>query len=473
MHMLLRTKVSEAAVYLPQRQKNERVVRVRTATVDRPTQQSDSVPTPDPSAVKRTQGYKDALLLQAFGWDSCKKGNWYKTIQSKIPDLEALTITHLWLPPPSQSVSDQGYMPGQLYNLTTKYGTKEDLVGLNQALNKAGISPMADIVINHRCADEMVDGKWNKFRDDVDHHGKRIDWGRWAITGNDPVFGGTGNPDTGEDYGPAPDLDHLNPDLRIALKDWLSWLQTDIGFGSWRLDFVKGYGANFVDEYISATVGKDCLCVGEYWVDMAWCGSELEGNQDAARQKLCDWINANSKSCTAFDFPTKGILQEAIKKQQLWRMRDKDNKPSGLLGWWPSKAVTFIDNHDTGSTQQHWPFPADRVGAGYAYIMTHPGMPCVFWDHYFDWGSELRNTIRTLANIRRRNGIISDSPIKILAAESDLYVAEVAGSVTLKLGARYDMGCLVPKESDGWKVATWGKDFCVWEKNQHEPAESK
>ena len=29
-----------------------------------------------------------------------------------------------------------------------------------------------------------------------------------------------------------------------------------------------------------------------------------------------------------------------------------------MLGWWPSRAVTFIDNHDTGSTQAHWPFPA-------------------------------------------------------------------------------------------------------------------
>jgi hypothetical protein len=43
----------------------------------------------------------------------------------------------------------------------------------------------------------MVDGKWNKFRDDVTHDGRKIDWGKWAITGNDPVFGGTGNPDTG------------------------------------------------------------------------------------------------------------------------------------------------------------------------------------------------------------------------------------------------------------------------------------
>jgi hypothetical protein len=63
--------------------------------------------------------------------------------------------------------------------------------------------------------------------------------------------------------------------------------------------------------------------------------------------------------------------------------------------------------------------------------------------------------------IRRRNGIVADSKVKILAAESDLYVAEIGGNVTVKMGARYDMGGLLPKEADGWKVATWGKDFCV------------
>lgn len=61
--------------------------------------------------------------------------------------------------------------------------------------------------------------------------------------------------------------------------------------------------------------------------------------------------------------------------------------------------MTFVDNHDTGSTQKHWPFPSDHVGAGYAYILTHPGIPCVFWDHYFTWGAELHNTIHTLASV--------------------------------------------------------------------------
>ena len=46
-------------------------------------------------------------------------------------------------------------------------------------------------------------------------------------------------------------------------------------------------------------------------------------------------------------------------------------------GWWPAKAVTFIDNHDTGSTQHMWPFPTDKVMQGYAYILTHPDTPMI------------------------------------------------------------------------------------------------
>lgn len=168
-------------------------------------------------------------------------------------------VTHVWLPPPSQSVADQGYLPGQLYNLDSKYGNKEQLQDLCKELKAAGIVPIADIVINHRCADEKgEDGVYNTFRsaqsgyisllcrpqlscvtsssgsswippapkclqycnatalpqawqdlnfmhrDDIDHKGEKVDWGKWAITCDDPDFGGEGNEDTGSDYGPAP-----------------------------------------------------------------------------------------------------------------------------------------------------------------------------------------------------------------------------------------------------------------------------
>jgi alpha-amylase len=65
--------------------------------------------------------------------------------------------------------------------------------------------------------------------------------------------------------------------------------------------------------------------------------------------------------------------------------------------------------------------------------------------------------------IRKRAGITASSKLEILAAEHDMYVARINGNVMLKLGPRYDMGGLVPQESQGWKLAASGQDFAVWD----------
>lgn len=442
---------------------------METATLEAP---AAAAPSDAPGAAEQAPAppkpgvHPDALMFQGFGWDSWKhEGGWWKHVAALVPELKAAGCTHLWLPPPSQSVAPQGYLPGQLYNLSaSKYGSEQDLKALVAALKEAGIVAIADVVINHRCADEQVDGVWNKYRDDADHRGMKIDWGRWAITGTDPVFRGEGAADSGADFEAAPDIDHTSPELRAALVDWLSWLRDDVGFGGWRFDYVKGYGAEWVAEYVSKTLGADALSVGELWTDMAWEGSSLAASQDRARQQLCDWVSGAKETAFAFDFPTKGVLQEALSKAQLWRMKDSAGKPPGLIGWWPSRAVTFIENHDTGSSQGHWPFPSGRVPAGYAYTLTHPGVPCVFWEHYFGWGREMREAIDGLLQVRRRNRIASDSKLKIRIAEGDLYVAVVDDRVAVKLGPRMDLGVAAPRPEEGWAVAVSGRDFCVWDK---------
>lgn len=66
---------------------------------------------------------------------------------------------------------------------------------------------------------------------------------------------------------------------------------------------------------------------------------------------------------------------------------------------------------DAGSTLNHWPFPSRHLGEAYAYIMTHPGTPCVFWDHFMD--GPLGETICKLIKIRRSNKINSRSKVHI------------------------------------------------------------
>lgn len=44
---------------------------------------------------------------------------------------------------------------------------------------------------------------------------------------------------------------------------------------------------------------------------------------------------------------------------------------------------------------------------GYAYIMTHPGVPCVLWDHLFQHNQEMKDLIE----LRKRADLHSRSKV--------------------------------------------------------------
>ena len=53
-------------------------------------------------------------------------------------------------------------------------------------------------------------------RDDVQHTGRRINWGTWAVCRDDWAFGGTGNPKQGASYDPAPGQTHYLHDVGLS-----------------------------------------------------------------------------------------------------------------------------------------------------------------------------------------------------------------------------------------------------------------
>ncbi|KAL0296925.1 UNVERIFIED_CONTAM: Alpha-amylase 3, chloroplastic [Sesamum radiatum] len=60
------------------------------------------------------------ILCQGFNWESHKSGKWYVELHEKTSKLSSLGFTVIWLPPPTDSVSPEGYMPRDLYNLNSR-----------------------------------------------------------------------------------------------------------------------------------------------------------------------------------------------------------------------------------------------------------------------------------------------------------------------------------------------------------------
>ncbi|KAK9165017.1 hypothetical protein Scep_000208 [Stephania cephalantha] len=404
----------------------------------------DSNQSTSPDAVLRNGR---EILLQAFNWES-HKHDWWRNLETKVYDIAKSGFTSAWLPPPTHSFSREGYLPQDLYSLNSAYGSEHQLKALLQKMKQHKVRPMADIVINHRIGTTQGHGgRYNRY------DGVAMSWDERAVTS---CTGGLGNKSTGDNFHGVPNIDHTQHFVRKDMLNWLLWLRNSVGFQDFRFDFVRGYAAKYVKEYIEGA--KPIFCVGEYWDSCNYRGSNLEYNQDTHRQRIINWIDGTGGLSTAFDFTTKGILQEAI-KGELWRLRDPQGKPPGVMGWWPSRAVTFIDNHDTGSTQAHWPFPSSHVIEGYVYILTHPGIPSVFYDHFYDWGDSFHNQIVKLLNIRKSQDINSRSSISILEARPNLYSAMVGDKLCVKIGD--EMWSPSGKE---WKLATSGHRYAVWVK---------
>ena len=435
------------------------------------------------------------VMLQAFHWLSKNGKNgtdWYTYLYNQRTTLNTY-FDIIYMNPPAESADGQGYMPSDWTDLTTAYGSQSTLKSLISYFNGRGKKVIADIVVNHRSARAKCShGVWCVYNytnypmtsinfihgpaDQVSDSGAKSCGicmtsgyleGSWSYGGRTYY---------NEDFSGSCDINHWYSGTRTIVKNWLTWLKntTNAGFHGWRWDMVGGYDPQYLGEYNSSS--SPYLSVGE--------------KPTGSTQELADWVNRSGNKTMMFDFAMRDALYSAMSSYDnmygnYLATATGENTNSGLVGWWSEASVTFIHNHDIDLNHHSvgratFPWGGDSRGittqCAYAFILTHPGIPCVFIQDWEDRGTDLRKTINNLIKIRKANNVKKGSRVWVDRRENGLYAAYIGvmngEQLAIKIGkqgwSNYENW--VPNPSLGLtnaytKYESGKHAFCVYYKN--------
>lgn len=392
---------------------------------------------PDPSKYAQVgvPSEYEGVMLQAFYWDSYKLttySNTKYTTLSSFADEIGSTFDLVWLPP-SGSGGGVGYYEKCYSNLTSAWGNKTQLQQLLQQLHSHGCKVLADIVINHF---QSSNGWCKGF--ETNNFGE---YGSFKITSQyicagDEAFTESssdsrslshGNADTGTNDAGCRDLDHTSEYVQQMCEAYTKWMLNTIGFDGFRYDMTKGYAGSYLSQYNLAS--KPDFSVSECWDNLSTINSHLE---------------AASYNTLAFDFPLKFKLNDWKGGSVYSHLKNQGLRSLGLSRF----AVTFVDNHDTfhrsdGKTYEFLAYNTDitkkrsEIVAANAYILMMPGVPCVFWPHWYSF----KKDIKQLINVRKAVGIHSESEVLDEKAGTNSYSATIVGHkgrAILRMGSARD-----------------------------------
>jgi len=298
----------------------------------------------------------------------------------------------------------------------TRFGTREQLERCVAILRANGIDVYVELVENQR--DGGDDFKYRY----VDADGKP-DGGRFAKDKGD--F----HPNVPQDPGVFDDSAQFGDDLapingkppnhcRDGLFAAADWMTRALDVQGFRLDDAKGTSTVFLRALLEQGALKGKFAVGEFF----------DGNLDLVRRWVSDPAGMAGRA-SAFDFPLRfNQLQKMTNNAGFFDMSQLDH--AGMAGVDPSRAVTWVENHDTNEDNNRI---VQNKPQAYAYILTSEGYPCVFYkDYSTDPGSfGMKKIIDNLIFIHEK---IADGATEQRFKTFDIFAYERLGGAHLLVG---------------------------------------
>ena len=368
----------------------------------------------------------NGVIMQYFQWYCPPDGSLWREFAGRAADLAARGFTALWLPPAYKGRGggyDVGYGAYDLFDLgefdqqgsvRTKYGTRDELLAAITAARSHGLQVYADVVFNHKDGGDFTEdvlaqqvdwddrnrtiGDWHTIKVwtgfDFPGRGDRYSSYKWRWWHFDSVSYDHNHPEQGtrkvyrlkgKQFETEVSHEHGNADYLLAcdtdtgaadgeLRYWGRWFVDTTGVDGFRIDAVKHIRASYFRDWLNYMRahfgGRELFSVGEYW--------------SANVGDLHGYLTQTAGTMSLFDVPLHYNLRNASVAGNAYDLRRIFD--GTLVRDQPSKAVTFVDNHDSqpGQSLESWVEPWFKPLAYALILLRRDGYPCVFYGDYFD-----------------------------------------------------------------------------------------
>ncbi len=398
-------------------------------------------------------------------------------IREKLPYLEELGVTCLYLSPIFEAYSSHKYDTSDYLRIDPMFGDEEDFRQLCAEAKARGIRIICDGVFSHTGADSRYFDLFDRWGNGACHHpdSPYRDWYYFEADGYQSWWG----------FRTLPRLNKDNPSYQrfISGEDGVvrHWLRA--GASGWRLDVVDELPADFLAKLTAAAKAEkpDALILGEVWEDASNKIAYDERKNYFEGGKLDSVMNYPLREAI-IDFVRKGNAEALARTMRIII----ENYPKHVV----DSLMNILGTHDTNRiitalagdildpeaprevkaarhmSQRQWAEGIRRLKIASAIQMTLPGVPCVYYgdeagmEGYNDpfnrkcypWGKEnpqLQSWYRRVIEIRRQHSVYAEGTYRLLAACDGLYAFERA-----EAGARQPAH---PAEADRRAPGTGGR----------------
>lgn len=431
-------------------------------------------------------------------------GGDFAGIQEKLPYLQQLGITYIYLNPIFEAHANHRYNTADYLNADPLLGTNEDFTRLCSAARRHGIRIILDGVFSHTGSDSIYFNREGRYGPGGAYHDYNSPYRSWYDF--DPRYKCGYRSWWG--FETLPEVNEENPDYVnfIAGPGGVidTWLER--GASGFRLDVADELPDSFIETVRAAVKrhGSDKLLLGEVWED-ATNKFGFGGRRTYLLGKGLDSVMNYPFRSAVLDF-LRGRSAEETARSILTICQ---NYPAPALDTLlnfvsthdTERALTYLQDEPLGGHDRDWQsgrrLSPDQFDAGiqklkmaYAMIYTLPGIPCVYYGDeigmqgyrdpfnrgYFDWASteeRLRPVLAQLAELRKSCDAFFDGTFQLVKASGGvLHYRRVGRTETAEIVVNRTEHYLVePIGTKATEVNPMGFTILV-EENGHNPNHS-